>query len=249
VGVGDGGAIENDGFATITDCVFDHNRALGGEGNDGGANAILVGHGTGGAIFNITDQSGPGILTLSNVAFIDNEAIGGANSTGGGIFSPIAGDALGGALANWAGGTITMSDALFSGNRAIGGTRAPGLAADGVGGAFANYHGSAATLGRCTLSRNEAIGGAPGGKGLGGGIFNDGISLWVDTLGLPSTLGLCGGSITANVAIAGALGGSADGGGVFLAPGGVACSDATVMAGNAPDDISGIWSTGCSPCK
>jgi hypothetical protein len=251
VGIGDGGAIENDGVATITDCVFDHNRARGGEGNRGGGGDVLVGHGTGGAIFNISvgDAGYPGILTLSNVAFIDNEALGGANSTGGGALSGIAGDALGGAIANRAGATVTASDTSFSGNRAIGGTRAPGgPAADGVGGAIASYLGSAATLSHCTLLRDQAMGGAPGGNGLGGGIFNEGISLWGATLGTPSMLGLCGSSITLNLAIAGARGGSADGGGVFLTSGGVACSDATVIAGNAPDDISGTWSAGCSPC-
>jgi hypothetical protein len=85
---------------------------------------------------------------------------------------------------------------------------------------LANIGGSTLTVSGCTLSGNEAIGGAGGaggngGNGLGGGIFNDGLSILPANAGTPATLTVTGTTITDNSAIGGAAGaGGSDGEGI-----------------------------------
>jgi hypothetical protein len=240
VGAGDGGALENDGTATITSCIFDHNRAQGGHGNSGVVGDVLVGVGNGGAIFNV-GGAGPGSLSLSNVTLMDNEAIGGAGNTGGegNAVGAFAGDGLGGGLANWE-ATATVDDAFFSGNQATGGPGALGRGgANGLGGGIANYFGSTLIASNCTLQYNRATGGAgdsgaSGGDGFGGGVFNDGLSRWPPNPGAASTLRIFGSTIAGNLA----TGDCAEGGGVYATSGSPACQDpSTSIAGNAPDDV------------
>jgi hypothetical protein len=152
-----GGAIQNFGTLTVTNCGFSRNSAgsapfvLGGaiqnirsltvsnstfDGNTAGSGSSV---GVGGAIYNERK------LTLSNSTFSQNAAAG----SGGGFIS------AGGAIASV--GTLTVSNSTFVGN-------AVGLAsADGVGGAIYNK-------GRFTLSGSTFSGNAVG--GLGGAIGN-----------------------------------------------------------------------------
>ena len=164
--------------------------------------------------------------------------------------------AQGGAVANVAGGTMSVSHSAFTANQAIGAVLETGGAIanlDGStlvldhsvfignqatggtdstaqGGALYNATGSIATAIDAVFIRNAAIGGA-GGSGQGGAAFND----------ATSTLTLQNSQIIKNAATGGASG---IGGGLYLTPGGVACADALmVIVGNdastSNDDVFG----------
>jgi hypothetical protein len=222
-----GGAVESEGPATITNCTFDHNQALGGSGNTGSGALLVVGTGDGGAI--AEEQFGPNFvasLTVSNSTFTNNQAVGGAGNTGG--FRP--GGGWGGGISTVSVGplgvTATVTGSTFTGNQAIGGAGgAGGNGADGLGGALASLLGSTLTVSGSTFSGNQAIGGAGGpggngGNGLGGGVYNDGTS----------TLTVTASTVTANQATGGAAGsggsaGQGIGGGAFFATGGTVWLD------------------------
>ena len=90
---------------------------------------------------------------------------------------------------------------------------------------------------------------------MGGGIFNDGLSIASSNAGTPATLTVTGSTITANQADGGAAGtggsaGLGEGGGLYLTDGGVACLDVFTSAnvsGNTAstsnDDIFGIFTS------
>jgi hypothetical protein len=239
---GAGGAIHphSGTVATITDSSFDHNLARGGNNNTGGGNVFILGWGHGGAIDNDNwiDSFGSNSLTASGLTFTDNQAVGGTGNTG----VPLAGDGIGGALANWVAGVLTLSNSVFQNNRAIGGAGATGQnGADGLGGAIANVLGATLTVSNCTITGNQAIGGAGGsggngGDGLGGGLYNQGNSSFG-----PSSLTITGSTVTSNSATGGAAGsggsaGQGIGGGAYFADGGPSCLDAYTLAkilGNA----------------
>jgi hypothetical protein len=228
VAVAYGGAIENLGTATIVDSAFDHNQAIGGSGNGGGAGFLYFGQGIGGAIANFA-FGGPGTLTMSNVSFIDNQAAGGSNNATG---YPWSGDGIGGAVTSWLGGSASISDSSFSGNQAIG-----GAGFDGLGGAVANWLGSTITMNDCTITAALAFGGAGGGSGLGGGIWNDGVSTNPFS-GLPvaASISILGSTVTSSQA--------STGGGAYLTSGGSACADSsTVIGANQPDNVFGVLSS------
>jgi hypothetical protein len=223
-----GGAIQTQEVATITDSTFDHNEALGGNNNTGGSGALIVGRAAGGAIDNFFFSPPPVTLTISDCTFTDNLAIGGTGNTGAAFVS----DGIGGALANERGASATVTGSLFTGNQATGGQRSDGNGADGLGGGIANFLGSILTLNNCTLAGNQAVGGAggTGGNGVGGGLFNDGLSIWPTNAGTPATLTVTGSTIIENSTTGGAAGaggtvGQGIGGGVYLASGGVVCLD------------------------
>jgi hypothetical protein len=259
IGHAEGGAVDSQGVATITNSTFDHNEALGGNNNTGGSGVALNGRAAGGAIGSFQFFTTPAILTVSNCTFTDNQAIGGSENIGG----LIVGVGIGGAIANDRGGTATVTGSTFIGNQAIGGAGATGQnGANGLGGGVANYLGSTLTFSGCTLSSNQAIGGAGGvggngGNGFGGGIYNDGLSIWPTNSGTPATLTVTGTRITDNSATGGAAGsggsaGEGIGGGAYFASGGSVClDDATVLAlvGNlastSNDDLFGAY-TICS---
>jgi hypothetical protein len=256
IGHAEGGAVDSQGMATITNCGFDHNEALGGNNNTGGGGVLLNGRAAGGAIgsfqfFNSTQA----ILTVGNCTFTDNQAIGGHGDTGG----LIVGTGIGGGIANDRGSTATVTGCTFAGNLAIGGAGASGQnGAVGVGGGIANVLGSTLTVSNCLLSGNQAIGGvggagANGGDGFGGGFFNDGLSIWPANAGTRSTLSVTGSMITGNQVTGGAAGsggsaGQGIGGGVYFASGGVVCLDLfTSMnitgntASTSNDDVFGVF--------
>jgi hypothetical protein len=248
-----GGAIQLEGFAaTITNSTFDHNEALGGNNNRGGSEAFIVGRAAGGAIDNLFFSPPTPTLTVSNCTFTSNQAVGGIGNIGGAFVS----DGIGGALLNERGAIATVTDSSFIGNLAIGGQRGAGTGADGLGGGIANFLGSPLTISNCTLAGNQAIGGAGGagangGNGFGGGVFNDGLSIWPTNVGTPATLTVLGTTLTDNQAVGGAAGtggsaGQGIGGGLYLATGGVVCLDRnTVIAQNhastSNDDFFGVF--------
>jgi hypothetical protein len=255
VGHSIGGAVQNDGSATVTNSTFDHNEALGGNNNAGGG-ALLLGRGAGGAIgsFNFSSQA---TLTVSNCTFSDNQAIGGTGNTG----SAFAGDGAGGAFLNERGSAATVTGCTFTGNQATGGAGAAGQnGANGLGGGIANILGSTLTVSGCMLNANHAIGGASGssasgGNGFGGGVYNDGLSVAPQNAGTPATLAVTGSTITGNQATGGAAGtggsaGQGIGGGVYFASGGVVCLDLFTQghltnnhASTSNDDLFGAFTT------
>jgi hypothetical protein len=253
LGVGIGGAVDNEGPATITSCAFIGNQALGGSGNTGGGGGLLVGVGYGGGLDN---ELHPASLTVSNCTFTGNRAAGGAGNTGG-IF---AGDGIGGGLSVFFGVKATVQGSTFTSNQALGGQGATGAnGADGLGGGLANVLGSTLTLSSCTLTCNQATGGAGGtrgngGNGFGGGLFNDGLSIFPGNFGTPTTLTVLKSTITNNDAVSGAAGASGNaglgiGGGAYFASGGMDCLDVhTSISGNAAstsdDDVFGVF----TPC-
>src|SRR5439155_25413737 len=90
-----GGAVANDGTATVTNSTFDHNEALGGSNNTGGG-ALILGRGAGGAIGSFSFLGNQTTLTVGNCTLTDNRAVGRAGHPGG----PFAGQGAGGALLN-----------------------------------------------------------------------------------------------------------------------------------------------------
>jgi hypothetical protein len=247
-----GGAVQTSGSATITNSTFDNNEALGGDNNTGGSGTALNGRGAGGAICSFEFGGMPAFLTVSNCTFTDNQAVGGTGNTGG----LVVGTGVGGGIADDRGSTATVTGCTFTGNQAIGGAGAAGQnGADGLGGGIANVLGSALTVSNSTFTGNQALGGAGGngGNGLGGGLFNDGVSIWPLNAGTPATLTVTGSTITGNQGTGGTAGaggsaGQGIGGGVYLAAGGVAClDDATLLtlAGNlastSNNDLFGVF--------
>src|SRR5262249_57452336 len=97
-GEADGGGLGiYGGIVTVTNSVFAHNQAIGGDHNTGSSGDLLTGGGQGGGIANYAT------LTADNLTLRDNQAIGG-NGNRGGIF---AGDGIGGGLLNRSGGPGT----------------------------------------------------------------------------------------------------------------------------------------------
>ena len=195
---GQGGAVYNTGVGsvlTLSDCAVDGNRAIGGDGGDGG---VTTGYsqGQGGGLYNV----GGSTLNVVGCTITNNQAIAGNNgiisdSASGGAY---VGEGIGGGILNNFGGVLTVTNSIISGNVAQGGdmTTQPGPGGFADGGGIANTAGfsttgstgSAAvamTVTNCLISNNSAIGGhgnagvntlmAPGqesGFGFGGGIDN-----------------------------------------------------------------------------
>src|SRR5262249_23643163 len=91
-GNGVGGAIENQGMASISQCTFTGNVAQGGAGSAGVAYPY-VGFGLGGAV----DNEHGGAFTISKSTFTGNKALGGFRATGSSYFNGIG---SGGAIEN-----------------------------------------------------------------------------------------------------------------------------------------------------
>jgi len=144
-GPGRGGAIFNEGTATISGVTFTHNQVSGAPNS--GAGAVVdpdsLGNGMGGAIFNHG-----GSLTINNSTFAANAASGGASNGGGG------GSGLGGALCN-INGTVALNCATLAFNTALAGagTASNGLA---LGGAVYSLGYSSANL-HTAFSANNTI--------------------------------------------------------------------------------------------
>jgi hypothetical protein len=178
-----GGALMNEGDATVIDCTFSGNLAKGGFGVGGAIEnlhhltlrsstftgnqaAALTFNSQGGALDN-TD----GTADVTGCSFTDNISIGlgpGAEGPGGAIVNWNATDIVGGTI-------LTITGCTFTGNRAIGGAGGDGVNTQGWGNS-----GAMDTLGGVTIIRdssftaNEAIGGIllPGAASASGGVNN-----------------------------------------------------------------------------
>lgn len=219
VGAGFGGGMINIGIATVTDSVFDHNEARGGNGNRGdGVSVQFVGSGTGGGIHvSGGDPSAAGVrLTLRDVAVRHNRAVGGSGNTAGTFVDA----GIGGGLANNAannnapvsGGTRVTAEAVtLSHNHAVGGAGG----GDALGGGVANLLGGVLAVTGATVSHNHAKGGDGGGDGRGGGVYNGPASHHSSNAGAPTVLTLSVGRVAHNHALGGAGGGDGLGGGAY----------------------------------
>ena len=157
-GVGQGGAILNDGGTLkVSNCTFLDNQAIGSAVSGSGTGAP----GRGGAIWDV------GPLTVTDCTFSGNQATGGAGvstGVGGGIGE-------GGAIFN--DGDMTVDGSTFSDNHVSGGVGDGAVGGNGKGGAI-GYEDGTATVINSTFSANQAIGGSgsSGGDGVGGAIFS-----------------------------------------------------------------------------
>jgi hypothetical protein len=249
VGAAIGGGLANGGVATVTDCTFENNEALGGTGNTGGSGFMFVGAAIGGAISTSAENTSatPGILTASNLTLRHNLAVGGAgNATGN-----VVGEAIGGGLTNSGAGvvtpsggsTTTISNSTIMDNQAVGGHAAPGgNGRNGRGGGLANVFGATLIVSGSTLSGNLALGGAgrAGGSGFGGGLFNDGPSTHPSNPGVPTILTVLDSTITDNEAEGGAAGAGGTKAGLG-AGGGIASAGILTVLGSG---LSHNWALG-----
>lgn len=159
-GGGYGGAASiSGGSPTFSLCVFEGNRAEGGETF---TKPSPGGFASGGAVFNDGGQ-----VSFRHCSFFGNEAIGG-DSNGFDeqfFFGDYGGDARGGAISS-IGGSLTLDHCLFASNRTSGGFgfNAPGF---GEGGAV---HATPAALTNCTVHGNVAD--TVGGVSISGSVEN-----------------------------------------------------------------------------
>jgi hypothetical protein len=232
-----GGAIANAAPLTIADSTFTDNLAKAGDqGNN--LNGIdgepLVGSAYGGGIVNFASS-----LTVTDTAFIGNQAIAGNSAAG------IGGGAVGGGVCGFIFSAPTLTDVVFIGNQAIGGSGGPGYAGgSGFGGGFYNGVDSTAAVSDALFLDNQAMGGAggsgaAGGVGAGGAIANGGGVGAMETafLGLPSdtsSLSLDHSALVLNVAQGGAgeAGGNGLGGGIYVGTGTSASVTASAITHN-----------------
>jgi hypothetical protein len=192
-GLGFGGGIKNFfATATIDQCTFTGNQAVGGSSSSGGSGASQydLDAALGGGVWNY----GTSTMIVRGSTFRYNQAIGGSNATVGTGGMGHVGDAGGGGLETEGGGTVTIADCTFDHNQAIGGSNIQGngnnfIAGWGHGGAISNSswtptagtapgaNPSTVIASNLTVTNNQAIGGAGdtgpfAGLGDGGGIEN-----------------------------------------------------------------------------
>jgi CSLREA domain-containing protein len=221
-GVGSGGAINNSGLLTISNCLFTHNVA-----NQGGP------VGNGGAISNA------GTLTLTNSTVSSNQSsgAGGGIANNGGTLTVInstvsdniadsgsvsSGVAAGGGIFN--SGPANITNSAVSGNTASG-DFAPG--STGIGGGIYN-HDATLNITNSTVSGNTA-----------NGLFADSIAIAGGIENFGGTLNLTNSTVSGNTASAPGANGNASGGGLVDADDGGSQSTGTanvrntIVAGNS----------------
>ena len=189
-GSAEGGAltIEIGVAATISGTTFANNQAFGGGSNSCSGPVIDDGTGFGGAILSGWggELNGPTTLTVSNSTFVQNEAAGGNNNTGTATTGGFVGAGVGGGIANYLGGTASVSSSVLTLGTALGGhgNTAGGtgvFAGLGAGGGIFNglgnydssgygqFNVSTVTVSDSVIDLNLAQGGGSG-TGAGGGI-------------------------------------------------------------------------------
>jgi hypothetical protein len=191
----EGGAIlaTNPGSIFIlSNCWFNNNMVMGGQGGRGGDATFKAGNGgkggyaVGGALSTIASN-----LTIVNCTFSQNRVVGGQGGDGGNSMNPTLAGGYGGSAAEGDGGAFAggysnrFINCTFSGNSASGGTGGHGgnsTGAGGQGGAGGKGYGGALNdstidLLSCTIVQNDAFAGLggmggsgspPGGSGLSG---------------------------------------------------------------------------------
>jgi hypothetical protein len=226
-GHGAAGALMSGGFVStelvVSDSVFDHNQAIGGNGNQtlvpGG---LGPGKSSGGAV----DVTG-GTATFDGCTLEHNVSIGGSGYSGG-----AGGIGAGGGMmvtnVGYAGSNATIRNCVIRHNKALGGPGGSGgNGGDGEGGGFTAIQGAALTVINSSVEHNHAQGGESGvggngGNGQGGGLFEDALRAAPPLPGpaTASSLFLEGAIIRFNLALVGeavdsGFDGTGVGGGVY----------------------------------
>lgn len=185
-----GGLCVQAGLATVSNCTFSGNSAMGFGG--GVSVTYFPGEGMGGAVY-VQNAS----LFMTDATLSSNLAQGNYGEVDATVGFP-GGDALGGAICSSTAGSAVLLNCTLSGNTAQGG---PGGTAWHYGGNGGNAYGGGvcaftanAYLTNCTLVGNQAIGGAAGaainggwysgfpGVGLGSSICSSGAVTIVNTI-------------------------------------------------------------------
>ncbi len=180
-----GGAVYNQGTATIVSSQFTSNQA---EGSDTSFDNYPqgVGGNLGGAIMNDDGAT----MTVSKTSFDSNEASGASG-----------GDALGGAidnessLATTLGVTVTVTKSTFTNNEAITGTNVGNGFQGAFGGAIEDLAGTTITVTGCKFTGNQAIALPPattfGSSYVDGGAIDNGASAFSSSLDMNLTVDAC----------------------------------------------------------
>ena len=207
------------GTVNISGLTFENGNATGGNGVAGGGG----GAGLGGAIFVAQSGSIPGVtplpatsLSLTNVFFVNNQAVGGNGGTGYSWNNPYANGGGGGMGGNGGG---SYYDNYYT---AGGGGGGFGVGANGGAGSSSGTHGSAGAL----IVSSSSGGGGGSGSGNGGGAYGGGGGggdSGVSYDGAGGGGGAGGASASGSfddIGGAGGFGGGGGGGGYITQPGG-----------------------------
>ena len=243
--------------ANVTDCVFDHNSAIGAPAAVG-----VPGNFAGGGAISINDGS----LVVVRSVFTNNIAVGGKGGFANGASKP-GGLAAGGAIEASPGNVITLiTDSTFSGNSAVGGEGgAPNTGAGGTGGgaeggaiALAGTNGSirgttfvnnSAVGGPGAVGAAEFIDGTPGGAGgisYSGAIYIDASnadisnSTFVSNSALGGTGGNGGAGGFGYQQGSGGAGGGAYGGAISVQTNGASITNVTIDGNGTTGGIGGV---------
>jgi hypothetical protein len=239
------GAFDNEvGPATVSDCTFMANEALGsaaGAGAGGGALSNIEGQETltrctivgsqcvgangGDGVTTFSQANGGGVqndsgsLTLIKCTVANNLARGGSN--GNNNPDSAVGSAFGGGVFSLSvltgTATLTVSGSKFVGNQAISGTSATGVGPQASGGGIDNDVNSIMTVTNSTIVGNTALGGAAGAPGFAGGLaLGGGIADQTNSSATVSGCVLSGNAAIGGVGGAGATGGDGVGGGIVV---------------------------------
>jgi predicted outer membrane repeat protein len=257
--IGEGGAIFNSNHpstATIADCVFAQNQAMGGDGGVLGTDQLLLGECNGGAIHNGSRST----LIVKNCTFAGNRAIAGSGGSGGTRDGGFVGVAIGGAIANdenIEGAQLVVDGCSFVYNQAIAGTNCTGSSTGfgyiGTSRGGAIYQGGVGTVTRSVFIGNQAVGGSGNsggsgdvlvGVGIGGAIDNNffgisAVSLIVDSCGFTNNQAVGGAGNAGPMFV-----GSGIGAGIENSQSSVAAVTSCTLTGNAA--IGGAGNTGAS---
>jgi hypothetical protein len=184
-----GGAIFSSGRLRVTNCLFQFNYVVGGDGGAGGTNGIGIpngergnggggGVGAGGAVYLLERGTVVGTTFDRNFAFSGDSIAGGTGQFVGdpGKDGP---DSQGGAICNQ--GTNTVINCTFSSNGVASGRGASGASSPRYGGEGGNggsaWGGGYYNAGRASLTNCTLVGGttlpAPGGQGGTGPVPGD----------------------------------------------------------------------------
>ena len=175
------------------------NQAYGGGGDFGIAGGGVIRN----VDFGDIGERSEATLTVSNSAFISNQALGAAGGDG---VSPSS-DAEGGAIDTF--GNTDILNSTFQHNQAIGGALAPGAPMNVSGytasrGGALTSTGGTLTLRHSSFVGNQVIGSAGSAGGAGGAAVGGGIDVFSDWSGVTATISNC--LLSGNAAIGGAGG-------------------------------------------
>jgi hypothetical protein len=160
-----GGMLSELSSTYLSNMVFQNDRAYGVNSSTGAG-----GVGAGGGLAAFSD---PGTMSLTNVTFTMNKAIGGSGATAGGL-------GQGGGLAAFSDpGTVSLTNVTFTENVATGGSGATAGGLGQGGGLYADHCSVSATGVTLTLY-NAALGGSSSGAGIAGGATADALGGGMD---------------------------------------------------------------------